>query len=103
MLLKTGVMVMFNLTSRRALIVYINGNRVIRALRHYGIIDYVSRRMHYVVLYVNQADVDELSNKISHLRAVKRVEESARPDLDPTLADLELTGVYQPHDEDDRK
>lgn len=94
---------MFNLTPRRALIVYINGNRVIRALRHYGTIEYVSRRMHYVVLYVNQKDVDELSQKINHLRAVRRVELSARPDLDPTLADLELTGVYRLHDEDDKK
>lgn len=94
---------MFNLTPRRALIVYINGNRVIRALRHYGLIEYVSRRMHYVVLYVNQKDVTELSDKISHLRAVRKVEQSARPDLDPTLSDLELTGVYQPHDEDDKK
>ncbi|WP_076462189.1 YlbG family protein [Limosilactobacillus caccae] len=94
---------MFNLTPRRALIVYTNGNRVVRALRHYGIIEYVSRRMHYVVLYVNQADVDEVQAKISHLRAVRRVEVSARPDLDPTLADLELTGVYQLHDEDDKK
>ena len=34
---------------------------------------------------------------------VKKVELSARPDLDPTLAELELTGVYQLHDEDDKK
>ena len=50
---------MFELTPRRSLIVYVNGNRVIRALRHYGQIDYISRRMHYVVLYVNQEDVEK--------------------------------------------
>lgn len=94
---------MFNLTPRRALIVYINSARVVRALRHYGMIEYVSRRMHYVVLYVDQENVEELSDKISHLRAVRRVEQSIRPDLDPTLSDLELTGVYQSHDEDDKK
>lgn len=94
---------MFKLTPRRALIVYINGNRVIRALRHYGQIEYVSRRMHYVVLYVDQAEIETLREKISHLRAVRRVDLSARPDLDPTLADLELTGVYQLHDEDEKK
>lgn len=93
---------MFKLIPRRSLIIYINNNRVIRALRHYGQIDYISRRMHYVVMYVDQSDVEKIKEKISRLRAVKKVELSARPDLDPTLADLELTGVYQLHDEDDK-
>lgn len=92
---------MFKLTARRALVVYINGNRVIRTLHHYGIIRYVSRRMHYVILYVNQDQVDQLKEKIGHLRAVRAVEESARPDLDPTLTDLKMTGLYKLHDEDD--
>ncbi len=43
---------MFKLIPRRSLIIYINNNRVIRALRRYGRIDYISRRMHYVVMYV---------------------------------------------------
>lgn len=94
---------MFNLTPRRALIVYIHNHRVLRALRHYGQIEYVSRRMRYVVLYVDQADVDLVTEKISHLQAVKGVTQSARPDLDPQLTDLELTGIYRLHDEDDKK
>ncbi|MBB1078584.1 YlbG family protein [Limosilactobacillus sp. STM2_1] len=94
---------MFELTPRRSLVVYTNGNRVIRALRHYGQIEYISRRMHYVILYVNQNDIEKVSEKIGHLRAVRKVDISARPDLDPTLADLELTGVYQLHDEDEKK
>lgn len=94
---------MFKLTARRALIVYINGKRVVRALRHYGIVRYVSRRMHYVVLYVDQDKVDQLTKKIDHMRAVRRVEQSYRPDLDPTLTDLEMTGIYKLHDEDDQK
>lgn len=93
---------MFKLTDRRALVVYINGNRVVRTLRHYGIVRYVSRRMHYVILYVNQDQIDQLKTKISHLRAVRAVGESARPDLDPTLTDLEMTGLYKIHDEDDK-
>ena len=32
---------MFKLIPRRSLIIYINNNRVIRALRHYGQIDYI--------------------------------------------------------------
>ena len=93
---------MFKLTDRRALVVYINGNRVVRTLCDYRIVRYVSRRMHYVILYVNQDQIDQLKTKISHLRAVRAVEESARPDLDPTLTDLEMTGLYKIHDEDDK-
>ncbi len=94
---------MFKLTARRALVVYINGNRVVRTLRHYGIVRYVSRRMHYVILYVDQDQIEQLKAKIGHLRAVRSVEKSARPDLDPTLTDLEMTGLYKMHDEDDKQ
>lgn len=93
---------MFKLTARRALVVYINGNRVVRALRHYGIVRYVSRRMHYVILYVDQDQIEAVKAKIGHLRAVRKVEESIRPDLDPTLTDLKMTGLYKLHDEDDK-
>lgn len=94
---------MFKLTQRRGLVVYINGNRVIRTLRHYGLVHYVSRRMHYVILYVNQSQVEQVTEKLSHIKAVRRVEKSARPELDPTLTDLEMTGLYKLHDEDDKK
>jgi len=52
---------MFKLIPRRSLIIYINNNRVIRALRHYGQVDYISRRMHYVVMYVDQSDVEKIN------------------------------------------
>lgn len=94
---------MFKLTARRALVVYVNGNRVVRAFRHYGLVRYVSRRMHYVILYVDQDQIDTVKDKVKHLRAVRRVEKSVRPDLDPTLTDLEMTGLYKLHDEDDKQ
>lgn len=94
---------MFGLTPRRALVVYINGNRVIRTLRRYGLVRYFSRRMHYVILYVDQDQVRAVTDKLKKLRAVRRVEESYRPDLDPTLTDLEMTGIYKLHDEDDKE
>ena len=93
---------MFTLTKRRALIVYISGKRIIRTLQHYGAVRYVSKRMHYVVLYVNQDNLAEVKERLKKLRAVRHVLESARPDLDPTLTDLEQTGLYKIHDEDDK-
>lgn len=94
---------MFELTPRRALIIRVNSNRVVRNIRHYGIVRYVSRRMHYVVLYVNQDKITEVKERLTKLHAVRSVELSYRPDLDPTLSDLEMTGVYKLHDEDDKE
>lgn len=94
---------MFELVSRRALIVRINSNRVIRSLRQYGLVRYVSRHMHYVVLYVNQDEVETVTDRLEKLRAVRYVKLSYRPDLDPTLTDLEMSGVYKLHDEDDKE
>lgn len=92
---------MFNLTKRRAIIVYYNGRRVLRSLHHYGQLRYASKHFHYAILYVNQDRYDEIKERVQHLRAVKRVINSARPDLDPNLTDLEQTGLYKQHDEDD--
>ena len=92
---------MVNLTKRRAIIVYYNGRRVLRSLHDYGQLRYASKHFHYASLYVNQDRYDEIKERVQHLRAVKRVINSARPDLDPTLTDLEQTGLYKQHDEDD--
>ena len=94
---------MFELTPRRALIFRVNSNRVVRSLSRYGTIRYFYRRMHYVILYVNQDQITEVKERVNKLRAVRSVEPSYRPDLDPTLSDLEMTGVYKLHDEDDKE
>ena len=78
---------MFNLTKRRAIIVYYNGRRVLRSLHHYGQLRYASKHFHYAILYVNQDRYDEIKERVQHLRAVKRVINSARPDLDPTKSE----------------
>ncbi|MCI2031244.1 YlbG family protein [Limosilactobacillus sp.] len=92
---------MFSLTKRRSIIVYYSSRRVLRNLHHYGQLRYASRRFHYAILYVNQDHYDEVKERLQHLRSVKHVASSARPDLDPTLTDLEQTGLYKQHDEDD--
>lgn len=89
------------LTPRRALIVYINGSRVIKALRKYGLIRYISKRMHYVVLYINRDQTEQIEGKINHLHAVRKVIPSPRPEVDPLLSDLQSLGLYHQTDEDD--
>lgn len=90
-----------DLTPRRALIVYINGSKVVKSLRRYGIVRYVSKKMHYVVLYIDRESTAAVSDKLSHLKAVRKVVQSPRPEIDPLLSDLKDTGLYHSTDEDD--
>lgn len=66
---------------RRGLIVWLYSLRQLKQLRHYGSLMYASKKMKYAVLYVDEDAVAELSSKLAHLRFVKKVEPSARPDL----------------------
>lgn len=91
----------FELTPRRGLAVYISSRRVIRALRHYGRVHYVSKKAHYAIIYVNEDQVEETMARLSKLHNVKRVIPSTLPDLDPDVTDLASKGVYKTHDEDD--
>ena len=91
----------FELVPRRGLAVYISSRRVIRALRHYGRVHYVSKRAHYAIIYVDEAQVAETIERLEKLHNVKRAVPSALPDLDPDVADLASTGLYKTHDEDD--
>lgn len=91
----------FEFVPRRGLAVYISSRRVIRALRHYGRVHYVSKRAHYAIIYVDEAQVAETIERLEKLHNVKRVVPSALPDLDPDVADLASTGLYKTHDEDD--
>lgn len=69
------------LTKRRGLYVWVYSLRQLKQLRHYGSIIYASKHMKYVLLYVNEDDVEPTTAKLKRLRFVKDVEVSARPDL----------------------
>ena len=50
---------LFKITDRQGLVIYINNAHVLRRLRRYGHIMYYSRRLHYVILYVDQSTEGE--------------------------------------------
>lgn len=93
----------FSIRPRRGLIVYLNSMKTVKSLRQYGRIQYASRRMHYAVLYVDEQNVDTITEKLRQMRNVRRVMQSHWPELDPELIDLELTGLYKKHDEDEKE
>lgn len=72
-------------TKRQGIVVWVYTLRQIKNLKRYGYIHYVSNRMKYVVLYVDQAEVQATAEKLNSLHFVRKVELSHRPDIDMTL------------------
>lgn len=93
----------FSLRPRRSLMIYVNSLKPVKSLRRYGRIHYVSRKMRYVILYIDEKDVATTTEKLKKLRNVKKIVPSHWPDIDPELTDLELTGLYKKHDEDEKE
>ena len=93
----------FKIRPRRGLIVYLNSMKTVKSLRRYGHVQYSSRRMHYVVLYVDEENIANTIEKLRQLRNVRKVMQSNWPEIDPELTDLEVTGLYKKHDEDEKE
>lgn len=75
----------FTMQPRQSLVVYTYSLKQTRQLKRYGTVMYVSKKMRYVVLYVNQEDVEKLTDQLKQLRFVKRVVPSARPQISETF------------------
>lgn len=73
---------MFEKQERLCLTVYLHYNRDARKLNKYGDLIYHSRRMRYVLLYVNQEKSSELMSKLKSERFVKKVLPSYVKDID---------------------
>ncbi|TCD46643.1 DUF2129 domain-containing protein [Streptococcus sp. X16XC17] len=73
---------MFEKQERLSLSVYLHYNRDARKLNQYGDVVYHSRRMRYVVLYVNQEAVEESMMKLKKEKIVKKVIPSYVKEID---------------------
>lgn len=61
---------------RVGLAVWVEHLRSIRHLKRYGMVHYVSEKLKYAVLYVDEHEVDQVIKAISSLHFVRRVERS---------------------------
>lgn len=75
----------FNITARRSVIVYLRNVRQARQLRRFGIVTYISEKMKYAVIYMNEDEVEQKMQLITHLGFVQSVELSHWPDVDTTV------------------
>ncbi|HFN1473848.1 TPA: DUF2129 domain-containing protein, partial [Enterococcus faecium] len=64
----------FEITKRRGLIVWVYSLKQLKNLKKFGLLHYVSRRMKYVVLYLNEETLEETEERIRKLHFVRNVE-----------------------------
>ncbi|KAF1302759.1 YlbG family protein [Enterococcus saccharolyticus] len=77
----------FTMQKRRGLVVWVYSLRQLKNLRRFGFVHYVSRRMKYVLMYVNEENVEESIEKITRLHFVRAVDPSHRPDIEMNFAE----------------
>ncbi|GAW99408.1 YlbG family protein [Secundilactobacillus mixtipabuli] len=82
---------------RTSLVVYVSSLRQVRQLKRYGHLEYVSKRMRYAIIYVNEDAAKETIGRLKQLRFVKRIIESPRNEL------MDLLGLSgEPEAKDDQ-
>ncbi|GEN47830.1 YlbG family protein [Ligilactobacillus pobuzihii] len=90
----------FQIKQRQSIVVYLYHLKQSKVLRKYGTIQYVSRKMKYVILYLDQDKVADTVQKISKLKFVKAVVKSPRPEI---KRDFQNGSIYKMTEEDQDK
>lgn len=81
---------------RRSIVVWVYSLKQLKTLKRHGFIQYVSRRMKYVVLYMNEENIETAEEKINNLHFVRKVERSYRPDVEMNFAEkIGTKAAYQ--------
>lgn len=69
---------------RDGLIIWVQHLKYVRALRRYGHLHYVSKRMKYAVLYCDNEKVEWTINELRQLKCVKNIERSHLQEIKTT-------------------
>lgn len=69
------------LAERTGFIIWVSDVKAARNLEKYGSVHYISRRMHYVVMYVNAERSEEIMKNIRRLSYVRKIERSYRNEI----------------------
>ncbi|MFD2638159.1 YlbG family protein [Piscibacillus salipiscarius] len=92
------------ITKRQGIVVWIKHPKYVKRLRRYGHLIYASRKLKYVLIYVNQEELEEVTEQINRLNFVKRIDLSHKPFVDTVYqkkspiieeeTDYEIKSVY---------
>ena len=67
------------MNDRQGLIVYVHHLKQAKSLRKYGHVQFISRKLKYVVMYCDLDQIEAISTKLQKLPFVKEVSPSYRP------------------------
>ncbi|MDR2832867.1 MAG: YlbG family protein [Streptococcaceae bacterium] len=77
----------FEIQQRRLVAVWVYSLKQLKNLKRFGTLQYTSKRMKYVLIYMDEEKVEENMEKINRLHFVRRVEKSYRPDVETNFPD----------------
>lgn len=66
---------------RTGYIIWVSDLKAAKNLDKYGSVHYLSRRMHYVVMYVNADRAEDIMKNVRKLSYVRRIERSYRNEI----------------------
>lgn len=66
-------------SKRQGLIVWFQHRKNIKHIKRFGNLIYVSRKLRYAVIYVDQANIDAIEEEIFKLPFISKVERSFKP------------------------
>lgn len=64
---------------RQGIIVWFKHRKNIKHIKSFGNLIYVSRKLRYAIVYINQSEIDYVEEKLNKLPYVSRVQRSQRP------------------------
>ncbi|WP_370398731.1 YlbG family protein [Weissella sagaensis] len=79
----------FMIQARRSVIVYLKNVRQARQLRRFGVVNYISEKMKYAVIYMDEEDIETKTKLIERLGFVDSVSISHWPEVDTTVGSEE--------------
>lgn len=74
-------------SSRQGIVVWLTSLKYARQLRRFGHVQYVSKKMKYVVFYCDLEKVDDIINKLQSFHFVTDVKPSMRPFVNTEFED----------------
>ncbi|WP_429971227.1 YlbG family protein [Fructilactobacillus sp. Tb1] len=86
---------METIQTRNELLVSVFSLKQAKNLKKYGDIRFISKKMHYVILFVNNENLDDTIIEIKKQRFVKRVEKTPTIALAEKLNELNLNAMEE--------
>lgn len=77
----------FEIVQRQGLIVWLYTLKHLKSIRKYGHVHYISKKLKYVVLYVDSEQADQTAEQLERYHFVRQVEQSHREEIDMTFKD----------------